>query len=54
MEGKGKMPKAAERNLKKEAKKHHMKPGSRRYNAYVYGTAMRIARKEKRRKRRKT
>lgn len=32
------MPLLAEQNLKKQAKQHGFKKGSRRYNAYVYGT----------------
>lgn len=32
------MPLAAERSLKTEARKHGFKKGTRRYNAYVYGT----------------
>lgn len=32
------MPKKLENLLKKEAKKDRLKPGSKRFNAYVYGT----------------
>jgi hypothetical protein len=44
------MPKAAERALKREARKHGIKPGTRRYGAYVYGTAMRIKREEEKKR----
>ncbi len=39
--------------LKKEAKKAGLKPGSNRFNAYVYGTERKIeaARKRKRKQR---
>lgn len=42
------MPRRAERNLKREAKKHGYKPGSDRYNRYVYGTLGKIEKKKKR------
>lgn len=31
------MPRKAERAFKKGARTHHLKPGTERYNAYVYG-----------------
>jgi len=36
------MPKKLERILKRAAKKAGLKPGSDRYNAYVYGTLNRV------------
>lgn len=44
------MPVRAERNLKHAAKKQGMKPGSDRYNRYVYGTLRKIERRKKRRR----
>lgn len=36
------MPKDIERKLKQEAKKKGFKPGSERFNRYVYGTLAKI------------
>lgn len=38
------MPEQLERALQQEARKHHFKPGGKRWNAYVHGTIARIER----------
>lgn len=43
------MPVVVERKLKKQAKKLGFKPGSKRFNAYVYGTLAKIAKMTKKR-----
>lgn len=42
------MPAKMERNLKRGARRRGLKPGSKRYGAYVYGT---MAKKKKGKKR---
>ena len=46
------MPLAEERRIRYEARRAGLKPGSERYQAYVYGTLNKI--KEARRKKRAT
>jgi hypothetical protein len=41
------MPKRIEQALKREAKKHSLKPGTRQYGAYVYGTLARLKKRGK-------
>jgi hypothetical protein len=46
------MPLSEERALRREAKKKHMKPGTRRFNRYVYGTLNKQGRLHRRTRRR--
>lgn len=47
------MPKKLEQKLKREARKDGLRAGSKRYNAYVYGTERKIAAAKKRKRKRK-
>ena len=40
------MPKEVEDRLKRQAEKQGLRPGTDRYNAYVYGTLNRIEKKK--------
>lgn len=42
---------AVERRLKRSARKRGLRPGSKRYNAYVYGTMRRLGWQPRRKKR---
>jgi hypothetical protein len=41
------MPKKVERKLEAEARKHGLKAGGKRFNAYVYGTLARLKKRGK-------
>lgn len=43
------MPQAAERSLRRGARRAGLRPGSRRWRAYVYGTLARLKRAMRRR-----
>lgn len=40
------MPKKLERALKAAAKRHGYRPGTERYNRYVYGTMKKVEKKD--------
>ena len=44
------MPKKLENKLKREATKKHLKPGGKRFNAYVYGTLRKTGWKPKKKR----